>query len=93
MKSKESAKKLVSDLNTYESGGMYTIEADDLFEMMVSFADQETAELKKAISRINLLNQQFEAENQKIRNEAISEITRLKDELFKAKGNKGVPGE
>jgi hypothetical protein len=57
---------------------------------MQTYADQETAELKKEIERITDLNQQFEAENQRIRNESVEEIARLKSELFKERSKEKI---
>ena len=62
-------------------------------EAMQIYADQETAKLKKEITRLHDLNQQFEAENQRIRNEGVEHIRRLKSELFKERSKQGIPGE
>ena len=59
-------------------------------EAMQIYADQETAELKKEINRLHDINQQFEAENQRIRNEGVEQIKRLKSELFKERSKQNI---
>ena len=81
------------DFKVVDGRTFTTLYLHDVCAMMQTYADQETAELKKEITRLHDINQQFEAENQRIRNEGVEQIRRLKSELFKAKGNKGVPGE